>query len=732
MLFKALSYQRFVRALCLCVSALVCVTTAQAQQPEPTPPEQSGEVLRVSSDIVQTDVMVFDKQGRFVENLQREQFELRVDGKTQPIAFFERVKSGSISEDAQLAAARGNARADSNSDEAGKVVPLDRGRVVLFYVDDLHLAADSIKRTREMLLQFVDRELGQNDEAVIASASGQIGFLQQLTGDKTVLRAAIERLVVRPYTVRDFERPAMTESQALAIARYDTDVTDFFVGRFLADNPGYPRDAVVETVRRRAHSLLQQAGGVTANTLQALINLVRSAAQIPGRKLVFFISDGFLIDDQTSNITSSLRRIGDAAARNGVVIYSIDARGVASGTTEASLEMVVDPTNQLTRTGTNDIINTQEPLRMLASETGGRALLNTNAISAVATEAIKETASYYLLAWRPEGNPQDNKFRKIEASIIGRPDLIVRMRRGFIEQVEKAKPRNKANDARRAETKATVDDALLDAVQSRFPLTNLPTSLFVSYADAASTGTYITASMEVDSAALTFAPSGDKQVAVVDLAGIIFNDQGKSVSSFQNQLRVQPLEANSTATTRQQRGVAYNYQAKLKPGLYQVRVAARDPKSGRAGSAIQWIEVPDLASHRLQMSSLVVGERPLKAVETKDEAISSSVFLSISRRFTQSSKLRFLTEIYNAVRSADGEKVPDVALQVQIFRDNQPVLMTALSKVQTKGVPDLARLPYAAEINLDAMPAGRYLLQVTVIDRIAKTSATQRITFEIG
>lgn len=58
---------------------------------------------------MQTDVAVFDKRGRFVDDLRPEQFELQVNGRTQSIAFFERVRAGSRSEEAQLtaAAARG-------------------------------------------------------------------------------------------------------------------------------------------------------------------------------------------------------------------------------------------------------------------------------------------------------------------------------------------------------------------------------------------------------------------------------------------------------------------------------------------------------------------------------------------------------------------------------------------------------------------------------------------------
>jgi hypothetical protein len=68
---------------------------------------------------------------------------------------------------------------------------------------------------------------------------------------------------------------------------------------------------------------------------------------------------------------------------------------------------------------------------------------------------------------------------------------------------------------------------------------------------------------------------------------------------------------------------------------------------------------------------------------------------------------------------------------VQVLRDNQPVITTALRKINTDGVVDLARLPYAAEISLDSLTPGQYILHITVIDRVSKQSATQETRFEV-
>src|SRR5262249_16655138 len=71
------------------------------------------------------------------------------------------------------------------------------GRVILFFVDDVHLDGDSMFRARAGLLKFVDQEMGVSDRIAIVSTSGQVGFLQQLTDNKAVLREAINRLHAR-------------------------------------------------------------------------------------------------------------------------------------------------------------------------------------------------------------------------------------------------------------------------------------------------------------------------------------------------------------------------------------------------------------------------------------------------------------------------------------------------------------------------------------------------------
>jgi hypothetical protein len=176
--------------------------------------------------------------------------------------------------------------------------------------------------------------------------------------------------------------------------------------------------------------------------------------------------------------------------------------------------------------------------------------------------------------------------------------------------------------------------------------------------------------------------------------------------------------------------VVYTTQVPIKPGLYQVRIAARDTQGKRLGSATEWIEVPDLSKGKLNLSSLFISELKAGQTQTDEEALKLPN-MSIDRRFANTSKLLFLTYVYNAAKNPAGGNAPDVAIQIQVLSDTKPILKTSLLKVSTEGLTDLSRIPYSAAIPLTNMPAGRYQLQITVTDRVAKTSATQQVNIEI-
>lgn len=721
--------------LSLLLAVYLFTPPTHAQQPAPARQAQDEEPIRISTELVQTDMTVTDSRGRFVDNLRREQFELFVDGRTQEISFFELVAAGS-SREAALMVRGGRALAPAAKEPAGAPTAV-RGRTVFFFVDDLHLSPGSLARTRETLLRFVEGSMGPQDQALIATASGQLRFLQQLTGDRKVLRMAIAQLTYRETSAAEkVGAEPINENQAIAIESGDRDALSFFadkqcedfkrVGKTCgppslgmsdnavfdsragsaADTQGRINRAEAErSVKSRARVIARLAGRVILNTLGSLESLVRTATQIPERKVLIFISDGFFLNMLDSSSLYDMRRVTDAALRSGTVIYTVDARGLVTGTMDAGTKGGMDTQGRLTRLAIREATASQDPLFTLAAETGGRAWLNSNDLAPGLVRAVEETSAYYLLAWRPETPAQrKDAYRKIEVKIKGRPDLQVRVRGGFFEDGMRG-----GNAA--ATKPATPDEELLSLIRAPFPRRGLTLTLSAGHMDVAGTGKGIAASMLIGAEAL------GAEGADVDAMSAAINERGDVVSSLKQHI---PASAPNG-----RRGLVFTmYFSGLAPGLYQVRVAAREARTGRAGSMMQWVEVPDTPADSFSLSSLFLTEVPAGAGTGAERKAT----INPDRRFAHTSRLRFQAYVYNTARA--GAR-PDLTLELQLSRGDQTLIATPPNPVPTEGVIDLARVPLTGEFPLDGFPPGLYTMKIIVTDRAAGKSVTQHAEFTV-
>ena len=700
----------------MCVLLLFALSAplyGQTQSPSPTP-QQPDDVIRINTELVQTDVMVFDKQGQFVGGLARDQFELTVDGKPQPLSFFEQVRAGS-SKEARL-------RSTEKAAPAASPVNESRGRTIVFFIDDLHLSLDSLHRTRKALTQFIDNEMNENDRVAIASTSGDIGFLQQFTDYKFVLRAASDRLNYHPYKVGDLtdSRTPMTEVMALAIERKeDPGVLEFYIDRCLQE--AYPlryrRETCELQVKSRARVMLLQASSVIMNTYASLESLMQSSKLLPGRKLVFFFSDGFLLDTgpRNANPQDKLKEITDAALRGGVVVYTIDARGLFSGQLDATNSVPFDKQNRLESTSLREGPAMQDALNALAGDTGGRALRNQNYFDRWVNKILDETSQYYLLAWRP-GNLEETlaNFKKIAVRVIDHPEYTVRLPRGFLNRRPSPPPKAIAE----VQGPAQAHHDLQQALTSLNPKQEILTCVSAVFLDTPEHGPVLTTSVQIANETLSYQAKEGKQLAAVDVVGVVVNDRGKPAGSFQTRLNI-----NSTGEDgpNQDSSSIYNSRLPLTPGLYQVRVATRDINSGRVGSAQQWIDIPDLALRRLSLSSLLLALQDVSK---------GQVQFNVDHRFARNAHLGFMAFIYNATQGQGGLSAPDLSFQARLLRMGQSVVNTRWQKVAVKS-QDPSRIVCSGDIPLKSIPSGDYTLELTVTDDINKTSATQQTKIRI-
>jgi VWFA-related protein len=666
--------------------------------------EKQDDVIRVDTDLIQTNVTVVDKSGKPVAGLKPEQFVLKIEGKPTRIDFFDTV----VTSVTDFNESNNSAGSGDKPGDAPAPVSL-RDRKVVFFVDDFHLSLDGLSRTRAAINHFIDNDMMSQDQVIIIAASGNLGFLQQFTSNKTVLRMALAKLRVYPNTYRDTDQPPMPEYVAVRILNGDRRAGEFYVEKMMQSFNSrqtnmLTEEAALDMIKRRANNIVSGMAASTKNTLASLENILLTGSELKGKKLIFLLSDGFYLEDGHTlyATTDGLQRAVNLATRSGASIYTIDARGLFSLVgADATGERPFDPQGRLDKGAIGEEMASQDGMATLANLTGGRFLKNQNYFDKWIDRMIDENSTYYVLAWTPEKENQlSKKFNDIEISVEGRPDVTVQFQRGYLSNWEQP-----------------------GGGQGK---KKLPTKLALSYLDVPNVGGVASTSVQIASNGLFYGLKND-QPAAVQIFGKILDAHEKQVGDFKTGLTLKPPATGADSSTEQD--VIYNSKNPLPPGLYQVQVFVREPSTGNLNSVAQWIEIPDLSKRQLTLSSLFIGGKPIAGSAAGAPA---QVQFSVDHRFRRPINLDFTSFIYNAAKSTDAADV-NLSTRVEVLNtDGMALIDTTLRPLQTKGNPDLARIPVRGSIKQPEISPGNYLLRVTVADNIAQSKAVQEVLFTVN
>ncbi len=700
---------------------IFAVVVSAQQTPTPTPPADDGDVVKISTSLIQLDVTVTDSKGNPVIGLKPEDFEVFENGKKQTITNFSFVSG-----------IRQKNETVTNPNDKAPVPPTalkpeQVRRTVALVVDDLSLSFTSTAYVRRALKKFVDEQMQEGDLVAIIRTGAGIGALQQFTSDKRQLYAAIEKVMWNPIgrggigafaPIRDNELPAEAGTETESEDEEERGLEDF-EGAFFA-----------------------------TGTLGALRYIVSGMDELPGRKSVILFSDGFrMLERNERNIGEGgivmdfLRKLIDAANRSSVVFYTIDARGlVTTGiTAEDSVNRATPGSlQQITSNRSNELIETQAGLSFLAEETGGLAVRNNNDLSG-GVRRVLDDQSYYLVGYEPDSETFDSKasrFNKLEIKVKGR-NLNVRYRSGFFNVAD----RNVAA----SKTTLTPVQQIQNALISPFAVNDISLRLNALFGNDAQ-GSYMRPLLHINAQDLKFTDDADgSKTAVFDVLAVFFGDNGTPVEQV---AKSYTLKVKGEMYERiMKTGFVYYFTLPVKkPGAYQFRVAIRDAQAGKVGSASQFIEVPNLKKARLTVSGIVLEnmtEAQWKAFSAETPATNGNINQSPERpnpmsdtslrRFKRGTILRYGFESYNV--KLDAAKKPNLSVQVRIFRDGKLMLDGKQTPIEVAGQTDLERIKYSGALSLaNAMQPGDYILQIIVTDNLAKEKrriSTQFVQFEV-
>ena len=300
--------------LVLAIGLLSSSGVIHGGQSSPPPGQGAPETprFRVGVDVVRIDAVVTDADGRTVPNLTAADFEVRQDGKVQPVTFtqFMPVASGPAPVNLQPATAT-MAPAAAVADPVVRREEIQR--TIAIVVDDLGLSFESFHGMRQALHAFVDRELRPADTVAVVRTGGAGGGLQPFTTDRRVLHSVIDGLQWNGESRNGIE-------PFVALNKWTT-----FGGGGPPGQPPTPPTIADPNDFTKIEELRSSMSA--AGTLGALNLVVRGTRELPGRKAVILVTEGFQLLDNTdmripeSRVRAALDRLVDQATRAGVVIY---------------------------------------------------------------------------------------------------------------------------------------------------------------------------------------------------------------------------------------------------------------------------------------------------------------------------------------------------------------------------------------------------------------------------
>ncbi len=702
---------------------LLCGFFQALAQTNPTPPPEP--VIRIGVNLVQVDAVVADSSGRQVTNLTAGDFRVFEDGRPQKITACSYVRTGPADTTSSPPASRAHPHAPPVP--AIRLRPEQVRRTVVLMVDDLGLSFESAGRVRSALRRYVDTQMQAGDLVAIVRTRAGMGALQQLTADKRILYAAIDR--VRSYGsghVGAFQ-PIGYDARANA-----SSMTAAGPGGALpVGNSG--GDPQVEP---------GEDASFFAGTLGAINFVLRALRGIPGRKAVILFSDGlptFTGARHSGSIEDGLRQLTDLANRSAVVLYTVDARGLVTFDLTAA-----DNTNPITGPLTTtqlagvaagrqrEYLESEDGLDYLARQTGGFFMHGGNDLDAGIVRALEDLSGYYLIGYKPEESSFDlesgkRRFHKIQVE-VKTAGLHVRSRSGYMGvSEEEAWPIYRS-----------AAEQLGAALNSPFYSGGLNLRLTCLFAEEEKTGAAVRLLLQVDAHDLTFSeePDGTRKV-VADVAAFAIGEQGATGSRDWNYvIRLSAREYQQASRG----GLVYKLSVPLeKPGPYQMRVAVRDAGSGRIGSASQFIEVPDIQRRRIALSGIIMNG--VHAKDSYDEDAANKPYeiaqpgTAAMRIFHAGEKISFAYVIFDA-RPASKTGRAVVETQYILYHDGRPVYTSPATPLKTEPQADLDRLFASGTLTLGSeLEPGEYIFQAVARDALAPPryqTASQWIDLEVA
>ena len=636
------------RFIPLLLTLAVCAA-ATAAHPHADAQQDQPPTFRTGVQYVEVDVRVTDSNGRVVRNLKKADFTLVDDGQPQTIS-----EATFVDLEADSPVTRrvpGTIEPDVATNAGG-------GRMWVMLLGGYGLRGQQVgPRAQQLARQFVNQALGPNDEVAVVPVYGTMSSAQGFTRNRTLMLNAIDR---------------------------------------------QQGDSVV------------QAGDPVIVAFQVLEDLCVRLGRVGGRrKAVLFFDPPALFQPPPNGVAAffAQRDALRAATRNNVAIYVVSTDGLTNRDLTAKfLPSEIGAQARGEGTAFDQELVAMGGLRLLAEETGGDVIINSNNFGDGYQRFVRETNQYYLLGYTPSVEHRDEKFHQLTVR-VNRPGLTVKARQGYYGVNRESAPLSAPLPE--PGTPGLSAEAM-DALRLPLAVNGLTIDLAATPFRGTGGNGSVLVSARVRGDALVLG-AGE----LIEVGYRATTTEGKTTPGAFHVITLDLTDRSRAAAKTS--GLQFAEWTSLPPGRHQVRFVVHQP-NGKTGMVVGDVDVPDFKA-ALSMSGIVIAsarlseQPPLKMDEPLRKLLGAHP--TAERMFARSDVLAAYAEVYTSGR-------PD-ATSATIARAGQ--LSRSSPVDMTLSTAEPGRFAALARIRMRELQPGDYVL--TFETSVGARRASRQVIFSV-
>jgi VWFA-related protein len=674
---------------------LLPMTAAAQQVGQNASPQNNPPKISVTSQLVVENVVVKDKDGKPIKGLTAKDFTVTEDGVAQEIKICDAQELGTAAESTPIPPAEAAgikvynklARTQIAAETPGNLKYKDHRLIALYFDMTAMPPADQV-RSLSAAQKFITTQMTGSDlVAIMRYSGGSVDVLQDFTDDRGRLLSIIQTLIVG-------------EGQGLDESADDSSASDTGAA-FGQDDSEFN---IFNTDRQ----------------LSAIQTAAKMLGNLSEKKSLLYFASGLRLNGVDNQ--AQLHATEDAAIRAGVSIWTVDARGLvaqaplgdATHGSQGGVAMYTGASGTAVQT---NFQQSQDVLYGLATDTGGKALLDYNDLSQGIVQAQQSVSSYYIIGYYTTNAAQDGKFRRIKITLNNGLTGTLDYRQGYF--------------AGKRFTKFTAADKerqLEDALMLGEPITELTIQMEVDYFQLDRAQYFVPVIVKIPGRELALAKRGGAEHTLIDFIGEIKDNFGTTVTNLRDKVNVKL--SDETAAQLAKSPIEYDTGFTVLPGKYSIKMLARDDETGRIGTYQANFTIPNLNKEvaKVATSSIVLSSQRVNLKEAlfnaknndKQELANPLVVNgdklvpSVTRVFSKSRDMFVYLQAYEQGVAS----VQPLIAYVSFYKGQTMAYQTEPIKVSSAATNSLKTmsLDFDIPLNRPQLPTGEYDCQITVLN----------------